>query len=162
MRELYNRLLKLLDEVDFDNIWHGFHEFEFALYNDETVYMCDKEIPYDDRFLRNTAIEFDGKNIAIWRIDDISTVDEEELVSNLVHEMFHAFQREIGETRFKRDLVTLSYSMDTKNFELKHAENVRLANAYDETKLSTKMNLLKEFISIRRQREKLIGSMVLV
>ena len=68
MRELYDEVARHLDTIDFETIWAGFTPFEFALFDEHSVYFADKKIPWDKRFLGNTAIHFDGKPLAIWGI----------------------------------------------------------------------------------------------
>lgn len=159
MRKLYEKINNLLNKVDFEAIWPEFHKYPFALYNKEQVYFENSVIPYDERFRGNTSIEYENRYIAIWNVDYIDD-DVEELASNMVHEMFHAFQCERGEKRFPKDLVTLSYPTDIKNYEMKHLENVKLAETYEKEEIDDKLSLLSEFASIRKKREAIIGEFI--
>lgn len=160
MRELYSEIIILLEHINFDLLWKGFHIFQFALYNETTVYFDTFEVPYDNRFLGNTSIKYEDKQIAIWQVTDPKQEDPEILMSKLVHEMFHAFQFEVKESRFPQDLRILDYPIDTRNFGLKYAENNILADAYMESDTSQKRILLSQFISIRKQRKEIIGDMI--
>ena len=113
MRELFIELDQIIDKVDFGKIWNGFARYDFALYDEESVYLKSAVIPRVNRFLGNTAIEYDGAFIAIWSIEDTSTEDAEVLAADIVHEMFHAYQKEKGESRFPNDLKMLDYPYST-------------------------------------------------
>lgn len=103
--QLLKKCKILLYLISFNSIWEGFRLMDFALYNSTTVYMADGEIPYDNRFLGNTSITFNGKQLAIWKIVNEKEVNVEELVAGIVHEMFHSYQFEQGESRYPNDLV---------------------------------------------------------
>lgn len=160
MRELYEKINKLLEKVDFESIWHGFHKYPFALYNNEQICLKDRMIPYDEQFCGNTSIKYGNEYMAIWNVDDINGNDAEELASDMVHEMFHAFQMEKGENRFPDDLFALSYPADIKNYELKHLENIKLAEAFEKDNADDKLLLISQFASIRKKREKIIGKFI--
>ena len=89
MRELYNSIELELDKVKYNNLWPGFSRMEFAIYNKAKVFLKNEEIPYDERFLGNTSINYNGRNLAIWYVEDPGQQDGKELASNIVHEMFH-------------------------------------------------------------------------
>ncbi len=56
-------------------------------------------------------------------------VDSVILASKMIHEMFHGFQRENGESRFPDELDALyNYSYDACNLELKLIENRIIAS----------------------------------
>lgn len=155
IRQIYNKVMESLNRINFESIWSGFHEYAFALYNDNFVYLIDKEIAVDNRFLGNTSIEFEGKPLAIWYLSyEQDTMDIDELTSNLVHEMFHCYQSEQGETRFPDDLYLLSYPDNLENYSLKYQENMYLAKA----KYSKEFFL--RFVEIRRKRVSLIGDII--
>lgn len=156
IRELYEILKSRLDGVDFGAIWEGFHRYPFALYNDESVWLDDEVIPHDNRFLGNTCIEYGGGRIAIWNIGCGADGDADIFASSLVHEMFHAFQMESGETRFPNDLVTLDYPMDIMNFRVKLEENRLLAGACRGGRERGR-DLLRRFAGLRLYRESIIG-----
>jgi len=160
MRKLYIKIYNILKQVDFNAIWKGFHLFPYALYDGETVFFETYEIPYDDRFLGNTSIKYNNEYVAIWNVPDPNKENTEDLASNIVHEMFHAFQNENNETRYPQDLIMLNYPNNVRNYELKYAENLILSDAFMETDLNKKRELLAQFISIRRSRKNLIGDMI--
>ena len=130
MRELFMELDQIFDKVDFGNIWNGFTRYDFALYDEERVYLKNTVIPRDNRFLGNTAIEYNDAYIAIWHIENPSSEDSEILAANIVHEMFHAFQKEKGESRFPSDLKMLDYPYSEENIDVKYSENLLLARAF--------------------------------
>ena len=59
-------------------------------------------------------IEFEGKIIAIWRIDSIY-IHYNVLASKIVHEMFHAFQMSFSEKRFPNEFQGLFYHYEKYN-----------------------------------------------
>jgi len=160
MRGLYNNINNILNQMDFNALWKGFKKYPFALYNEKTVYFEASEIPYNTQFIGNTSIIYNKEPIAIWYVSDPSNEDPEILASNLVHEMFHAFQKEQGESRFPNDFMILDYPDDVRNYELKYAENQILAQGFLATDIEEKRNLLQQFISIRNERKKRIGDMI--
>lgn len=167
MRELYNKVLNNINKIDFNKIWNGFNKYEFAIYNSKEVYFKDKTIPWDQRFIGSTAIKYEDRYIAIWNIEfdlsnnkNISDIDTDILTSNLVHEMFHAYQQENEETRVPYDLVTLNYPNDINNFCLKYEENKLLAKAVLENNLNAKRQIIESFYSIRVKRKQIIGDMI--
>ena len=156
-----NNLVKQLDEIigtiDFAAIWPGFAPVGFALYDDETVYLCDKEMPRDARFSGNTAIMLDDVPLAIWHVENPEKADIPRLVTGLVHEMFHAFQQEQGETRWPDEFALLTYPQDVDNFRLKLAENHYLAKAIVDNSAID----LQQFIVLREARRRIIGDAML-
>lgn len=162
MRELYNKVLSNLEKINFEKLWSGFSRYEFALYSSKEVYFEDKVIPWDKRFIGNTAIKYEDRYIAIWNIEhDLLNGNEDIdiLSANIVHEMFHAYQYENKEARFPRDLVTLDYPHNVHNFCLKYEENKLLSKAFYESNLTAKRQLLEKFYSIRINRQQIIGDM---
>lgn len=156
MQKLYSVIDNILSKVDFNSIWQGFFKFDFALYNNDKVYLKNEIIPYDNRFLGNTAIDYDGKIIAIWFVDSPETEDSEFLAADIVHEMFHAFQKLKEEKRFPSDLELLTYPDNLDNFQCKLIENEYLAKAL----LEKDILALKKFIAIRKTREFLIKDII--
>ncbi|MCL2004027.1 MAG: hypothetical protein FWG72_08505 [Oscillospiraceae bacterium] len=160
MRALYLKVDEILRDVDFNEIWPGFSPCGFALFNENGVFLKDAAIPYDRRFLGNTSIEYDGEPLAIWQVEDPLVEDPELLAADLAHEMFHAFQGQSGERRTPDDLVLLGYPHHAENYEVKHSENLLLAEAALSEDAETKKALLQKFISARKYREKLIGGII--
>jgi len=161
MRELYNTINDIIDKIDFTVIWRGFAKYPFALYDKDNVYFPNDVIPRDNRFLGNTSIEYNGEFIAIWNVDDPLNEDPEILAAELVHEMFHAFQRKNREARFPDDLILLNYPDNEENYLIKYNENMFLSQAFTTAAVNEKKNLLQQFISARKYRESLIGDIIL-
>ncbi|MGL4336474.1 MAG: hypothetical protein ACRCST_06235 [Turicibacter sp.] len=160
MRKMYNHINELVDAVPFHLIWEGFHRIEFALYNDEYVYLADKVIPYDNRFLGNTCITYEGKKLAIWYLKNLNNVNEIELASDIVHEMFHGYQFEQGEVRFPNDIEGLDYPTVLENYQLKHYENILLVEALNNKSIEAKYEMLKKIIASRLYRIKKFGEQI--
>lgn len=164
MRELYKQLSERLNQINFESIWPGFHRYEFAIYTSEKVLFDNDEIPWNDHFIGNTSIYYNGSYIAIWNVEhDFMNKDNRDidiLAASIVHEMFHAYQQENGEKRWPEDLVTLKYPDSIENFNLKYEENKLLADAFEQQDLMEKRALLNHFCGIRKKRESVIGAMI--
>jgi hypothetical protein len=163
MRELYNKILNNINKIDFGSIWNGFDKYDFALYTSTEVCFKDKTIPWDEHFIGCTAIKYDDRYIAIWNVeyDNFKSynIDIDILSSNIVHEMFHAYQYDNEEKRFPQDLVALDYPNNVYNFCLKYEENKILAKALYEDNLTIKRQLIEKFYSLRISRQQIIGDM---
>lgn len=161
MRDFYKKMKCILDKIDFDAIYPGFHIFPFALYTEETAWLEDREIDRPDGFFGNTATEFEGRQIAIWNVDfDTKTADLEWFAADMVHEMFHAYQREAGLiTEIPEELKMLQYPDNLTNYTMKHQENVMLADAIKASK-EEKRRLYKTVAASRALRKSLIGDFV--
>lgn len=160
MRDLYAKVGERLGAVAFDRIYKGFSPFDFALYNSDNVYLSNTVIPYDRRFVGSTCIEYEGRWIAIWAVDQPGVEDPETLAANMVHEMFHAFQRANGESRYPSDLRMLDYPDNAENFMAKYCENQLLADAFLSGDATEARELLARFAASRRYREGLIGDYI--
>ena len=156
MRLLYDKVYEHICKVDFESIWEGFHAYHFALYDDKKVYFKDKTIMYEECFLGNTSIKYDNEQIAIWKIDDYSKEDPIELAANMVHEMFHAYQYELGEKRFPNDIEALDYPVILENVLLKYAENQMIIRAMEEKDKKKIKEYLSTLIKSRTKRKELI------
>lgn len=156
MRQLYEKVNILLRLVPYEDICPGFRRCGFAIYNSGQVWLADKMIPWDNRFVGNTAIEFEGDFIAIYRVENPGETDPEILAADLVHEMFHAYQMRSGENRWPDDFKLMVYPENIENYRLKYAENQLLAAAYRESG-ARKSGMLAAFCGIREQRRKLVG-----
>lgn len=149
MKKLYNIVKNNISKINFNDLWLGFHTFDFALYNNEEVILNNESFPWDERFLGNTAIEFEGRYIGIWNIDDLY-IDPNVLSSCIIHEMFHAFQYEQGETRFPNEINALiNYKYDSWNLTIKHTENLTLIKLLD----NFNTNDYKLFLKLRKYRK---------
>ena len=127
MKNIHHVISLHLEKLDFNNISHGFHPFRFAIYDDKKVCFGESEIPWDSRFVGNTAIDYNGEIIAIWNIK-CAVSDMNVLTSKLVHEMLHAYQRECKVTDYPDDLAGAFYPRDLDNFSLRFLENQLLAS----------------------------------
>ena len=163
MRELYNKILNNINKIDFESIWKGFKKYDFALYTSSEVCFGNKTIPWDERFMGNTTIKYEDSYIAIWNVEqdffNNGNKDIDILSANMIHEMFHAHQCENEEKRFPRDLVTLDYPNDIRNFCLRYEENKILSKAFYENNPALKRQLFEKFYNIRRNRQQIIGDM---
>ena len=65
---LYHAVAEQLDRLDFAALYPGYHRYPFALYDEEQVCLEGQLFPWDDRFLGNTSIEYEGRRIAIWSV----------------------------------------------------------------------------------------------
>ncbi len=61
----WHQIDSLLRNIEFNKLWKGFNRYKFALYDDEKVYFGSEETKVDNRFIGNTAIDYDGEMIAI-------------------------------------------------------------------------------------------------
>lgn len=160
MRHFYNLVNEKLNTLDFDAIYPGFRKYRFALYNDETIWLEDKEIPQQG-FFGNTAMEYEGEYIAIWNVDQpVESYDIDKFTAGIVHEMFHAFQYDtMKDLEFPNDLKLLQYPDDASNYSVKQNENELLAESVD-AEPARKAELLQTVLASRRLRELSIGEFV--
>ena len=156
MNELYTQVETILNKVDFDAIWKGFSPYDFAVFDKTSVYLKDRQIPWDERFLGSTAIEFEGSPLAIWMLPDEADIDAERIAAGIVHEMFHNFQYTQGESRGCDEFLILSYPHDLDNCRLKMAENHYLAKAFMENSHTD----FSQFIALRNTRCRIIGDII--
>lgn len=160
MRKLYEKVNKTLNTLTFNDIWNGFAKTDFALYDKNNVFLKDGVIPYDNRFLGNTTIDYEGENLAIWLIENIEDIDYKELSANIVHEMFHSFQISQNESRFPDDIKALSYPSDLENYQLKYNENIMLVNALNSKEKNKKIDILSQIVTSRKLRLNKFGSLI--
>ncbi|MCR5767906.1 MAG: hypothetical protein K6G45_05385 [Lachnospiraceae bacterium] len=160
MRHFYEQINQKLNTIDFDVIYPGFHKYNFALYNDETIWFEDREIPQQG-FFGNTAKEYEGEYIAIWYVDrPADSYDLDEFTAGIVHEMFHAFQYDtLKNAEFPDDLKLLQYPDDEENYLLKQNENELLAESADADP-GRKAEILRTVLASRTLRELKIGEIV--
>lgn len=119
---IYDEVLSRVRSVDFSALWGGFHPLKFALYTESECFFDGQYIEKTDDFCANTAIEFRGENIAIWQLDgEVSDLDS--LAASMIHEMFHAYQRERGENRWADEMDALEkYEYSSANLSAKLVE----------------------------------------
>ena len=167
-----NKLNHMFDDIKFENLWSGFYSFSYALYNDENVYLVNHNDPpknyikldkniykgeWDERFFGNTAINLNDEYIAIWNMDTITKkIKPEKLLSNLIHEMFHAYQLNIKDDRYANELLYLTYPFSKENLSLRLAEREWLARAVFEKNQENKNKSIAKFISFREKRREKI------
>lgn len=152
----YNAVNVILNTIDFNALFEGFHKYRFALYSSKEIIIDGKIIPYQDEFRGNTSISYEGEYIAIWNMEFDPIDDPEQLAYCLIHEMFHCHQHTNKETRYPSDFELLNYPDDVENFVNKYNENRYLANAYEQHDIE----LLRKFAYIREIRYKMYPSMV--
>lgn len=157
MDKIYREIKSRIDKIELNTLWPGFTPYEFALYNDEKVYFETFQIPISNQFVGNTSINYEGKQIAIWKIEETNLIDFDLLTASIIHEMFHAYQMTSGDNRFFSDLEGLSYPIEYDNFNLKINESRLLANAINEENVVMKENFFKKFLAARQRRFELIG-----
>lgn len=146
LQNAYTTVRQILGGLDFHSLYPGFHCFDFALYTDEEVCLNGEIFPYNQSFLGNTAISYNGRLTAIWKYDFQITMSR--LAYCLVHEMFHCFQREKEETRFPDEMALLSADLPLDWYYIRHKENLLLAEAYRDKN----MDALGRFHALRRRR----------
>ena len=64
----YNAVNAILNTIDFNALFEGFHKYRFALYTSKEIIIDGKIIPYQDGFRGNTSISYEGEYIAIWNL----------------------------------------------------------------------------------------------
>jgi len=149
---------EMLAKVDFEAIWPGFLPSDYILFIDGKAYLHGEEIPWDGRFMANTALDYNGRQVATWNVvyedEDDTKLDAESNVSGIVHEMFHVFQNNNGETRHANEFALFMYPHDLDNYQLKQAENFYLAKAFAE---NSQLDL-EQFVTIRKARSRIISA----
>lgn len=142
LKEAHAEVARWLDRLDFGALLPGFRRCPFALYDDSRVCLGGDCLPVDARFLGNTAIEYEGEQIAIWRLAG-PPENYDSLAALLAHEMCHAFQVETG-AAFPDEIVGAFYPRNLVNFTGKHRENLMLAellSAYNPGKWASLLRL---------------------
>ncbi len=148
--QLYGKIDEILNTLDFNILFQGFHKYRFALYNREEIVLDGKVMPYREDFRGNTAKEYEGEYIAIWDVGIDPVEDVERLAYGLVHEMFHCHQYTHQKAGYPNDLDLLNYPEDVENFTRKYNENRYLAEAYE----NMDEEALRKYAYIRNQRFK--------
>lgn len=156
LQKIHAAVDAILNSVDFNGLFPGFHKYRFALYTSEEIILDGKIVPHQDGFRGNTAILYEGEYIAIWNVEFDPIDDPERLAYLLVHEMFHCHQCANKESRYPSDLELLNYPDDAENFVNKYNEDRFLADAYE----AHDAELLRKFAFVREIRYKMYPSMV--
>ena len=145
LEKIYNSISEAIAKLDFELLWEGFKPLKFALYNDDECYFNGHYIEKQSDFCANTAIEFQGELIAIWRVDEELNIPV--FTSKIVHEMFHAFQKTQGWNCFPKEMEALyKYRYEEENLSLKLHENkllLDLLDGYDQDKYKELLNCRK-------------------
>ncbi len=122
LQELWTAVNERLQTIDFTKLWPGYKRYPYALYNAASACVDGEVIPKPEEFLANTAVRYRDGWTAIFMVD--GSEDPDIMASKMVHEMFHAFQRENGETRFPNELQALiHYQYTADNLQQKFYEN---------------------------------------
>lgn len=147
LQDLYTDIASNISKLDFSKIWPGFHPLKFALYDDEKCFFNGNYIKKTDEFCANTTIEYNGENIAIWRVSGEVNLDV--LTSKIVHEMFHAHQvNQRWDCWPNETEALLNYQYISENLSGKLYENellIELAEAFDSKKY-------RELLGVRAYR----------
>ena len=145
---IYEGVKERLARIDFNKLWEGFHPFRFALYNEKECVFDGQRIEKPAGFLANTAVEYNGELVAIWNVME-APEDMDAFCASIAHEMFHAFQRESGESRRPDEnaaLMRYEYSAENVSGKLLEAGLMRgiIENGGDEA--------YKRLVGIMRKR----------
>lgn len=149
--KVYTDVNNILNKIDFNELYDGFHKYRFALYNSNEIIIDDKIIPYQEEFKGNTSIMYEGEHIAIWNMEMDNVEDIQILAYCLVHEMFHCYQEDNNEKRYPNDMELLNYPEDIDNYLGKYNENLYLDDAYE----FHDVKLLHKYFQIRDNRMKI-------
>jgi len=125
LKEAYGEGSRRLDRLDFGMLLPGLHRYPFALHTEAEVCLGDRNFPNEGRFLANTAMEFEGRRMAVWRLS-ATQQNYDTLAASLVHEMCHAFQVET-KTQFPDLIFGAFYPRNLSNYTAKYVENLLLA-----------------------------------
>jgi len=133
LKQIYGKVNGLLERLDYDSIWKGFSRKKLFLYQKDWVCSENKMFPWIEEFVGNSTIFWENEQVAIWKIEEETDVNDENemlyLAANLVHEMFHAFQMERKEERFPNDLKRLVCQEKGEDWYFENRSNLLLAEA---------------------------------
>ena len=115
LAQVYQQIEQRLDTMDFSALHAGFSRFPFALYDEKQAFMDGEYFDRPAEFMGNTSVRFRGAHTAIWKLSQ-GPMDMDELAAKLVHEMLHAYQQAMGETRWADEREALvRYRYDPAN-----------------------------------------------
>lgn len=154
---LHGEVARRLNTIVPGDLWPGFVWGTFALYDETRATLGGGTFPRPADFRGNTAVEWEGKILAIWNMATDPGDDLDLLAAGLAHELFHVFQMERGEGRFPNDLAALSDPVEGRLLALKREENRELVRALRETDPGKIKARLARFAALREQREALSG-----
>ena len=133
LKQIYGKVNGLLEKLDYDSIWKGFSRKKLFLYQKDWVYSENKMFPWNEEFVGNSTIFWQNEQVAIWKIEEGTDVNDENkmlyLTADLVHEMFHAFQMEQKEERFPDDLKRLVCQEKGEDWYFEIRSNLLLVEA---------------------------------
>ena len=154
LKETYDRVSSRLERVDMAALWPGFRRYPFALYDGRNACVAGEVLPRPEAFRGNTAIPWRDGYMAIWDIGQNPMADADALAAGLAHEMFHAHQLTLGETRFPDDLRLLRCPPTAEALALRRREHRLLARAAEHPATTEEASgLLAEVLALRRMRE---------
>ena len=153
LKRTYDRVRTRLEQVDMAALWPGFRLYPFALYDAQYACVAGNNLPRPEAFCGNTAIPWQGGYMAIWDIGLDPVADADVLAGHLAHEMFHAHQLTLGETRFPDDLRWLCHPPTAETLALRQREHLLLAKAAAHTAPEEASRLLAEVFALRVLRE---------
>lgn len=148
LQKAYGEVAERLGRIDFPALWEGFHPFKFALYNGDRCYFDGRWVERTAEFAANTAIMYQGELAAIW---DLSREpgDLDRLTASVVHEMFHAFQQEQGESRWADELGALfDYRYRPENIAMRLEEARAMAAILE----GGETGAFPELLALRKRR----------
>lgn len=146
--QVYEEVKTRIKKLDFETLWPEFHSLEFALYDREKVALDGEVIDWSPEFVANTSIEYKGRRLAIWNMDQ--EYDYDRLTSLIVHEMFHSFQHEKDEKRWAKEFdAIVNYQYNKRLLQLKKNENQLLVQLLEHFE----WDKWKELLEIRRIRK---------
>lgn len=160
LETVYRQLEEQITRVDFSALWKGFSPLKFAVYDDARVFFDGRFVEKTNAFTANTAIHYEGEDIAIWYLEgDSAGEDMEGLASKIIHEMFHAFQQKNEESRGAKELEALMrYRYHTENIGTRYREAELLralsdrANDGDEAAQAERFRTLLALRAARKER----------
>lgn len=130
LEKLYNEINTAISQVDFNQLWEGFHPSKYALYTDDECFFDGRYVEKTTDFCANTVITYQGEVIAIWYVQE--HLDTSVFASKIIHEMFHAFQEQQGWKCFPNEKEALfEYRYNAENLGLKLYENKLLLELLD-------------------------------
>lgn len=141
LKKVYQEVELLLNQLNFNSLWSGFHKFSFALYNEKEACLNHKIFPKPDSFYGNTAIQYNQEIIAIWNLELDRIEDMDILVANLVHEMFHCFQMENQEDRYPDDIELLFCPITSEYCSLRYQDSKLLIKSYEHPDIEILQNI---------------------
>ena len=73
LKKLYSTIHQKLNQLDFTKLYNGFKKYDFILYTSKEYCFCNEIYVHDAEFYGNTAIEWNGKIIAIEEMSELKT-----------------------------------------------------------------------------------------